>query len=162
MQPGEGLIWGSDGGLPAPQGRFFAFDQRSWRRRPDLDLRPSGFRAALACADAWSRHDSEGAWIELEKALGTDGETALLVLMRSLLKRERGDADGAQRDLRFVAERWADTPVGAVARAWAEDQDADLPPIPFPSAIAPRLGLHAIKEIEERVQRYDVPDAPDG
>jgi predicted choloylglycine hydrolase len=153
MQPGLGLIWGSDGKLPAPHGRFFGFDQRAWKRRPDLDISPSGFRSALACADAHLRGDTEAALSALEEAMAVDGESAPLLLMRSVLL---GGRDGEERlaraDLETVLERWGDTAVGALARAWVESRDAELPPVPFPSAIAPRLAFHAAADAVARVR----------
>lgn len=154
MQPGLGLVWGSDGRLPAPHGRFFAFDQRGWKRRPDLDLSPSGFRSALACAEAHLRRDPEAAWAALEEALAVDGESAPLLLMRSvLLPARQGGERSARADLERILERWGETPIGALARAWAEGRDADLAPIPFPSAIAPRLAFHAAADAAARVRR---------
>jgi hypothetical protein len=154
MQPGLGLIWGSDGKLPAPHGRFFAFDQRGWKRRPDLDLSPSGFRSALACAEAHLRGDRGAAWAALEEALAVDGESAPLLLMRSvLLAARQGGERSARADLEKVLERWGKTALGALARAWAEGRDAELPPIPFPSAIAPRLAFHAAADAAARVRR---------
>ena len=153
MQPGLGLIWGSDGKLPAPHGRFFGFDQRGWKRRPDLDFSPSGFRSALACAEAHLRGDPEAAWAALEEALAVDGESAPLLLMRSVLLSARADGErSARADLETVLERWGNTAIGAVARAWADHRDAELPPIPFPSAIAPRLAFQAAADAAERVR----------
>jgi predicted choloylglycine hydrolase len=152
MQPGLGLIWGSDAKLPAPHGRFFGFDQRGWKRRPDLDFSPSGFRSAMACAQAHLRGDPELAWTALEEALAVDGESAPLLLMRSVLLSARTDGERlARADLETILERWGKTPIGAVARAWADRRDADLPPIPFPSAIAPRLAFHAAAAAAKRV-----------
>ena len=152
MQPGLAMIWGSDGKLPAPHGHFFGFDQRGWKRRPDLDFERSGFRSALICADAYLRGDSDAARAALEEALAVDGESAPLLLMRSVLSGARADGErSARADLERVLERWGSTPVGAVARAWAEQRDEDLPPIPFPSAIAPRLGFRAAADSAERV-----------
>jgi len=153
MQPGLGLVWGSDGKLPAPHGRFFAFDQRAWKRRPDLDLSPSGFRAAMACAEAHLLGDPDAAWAALEGALAVDGETAPLLLMRSVLLSARADGERSPRaDLETILERWGNTPIGALARAWAEGRDAPLPPIPFPSASAPRLAFVAAADASERVR----------
>jgi predicted choloylglycine hydrolase len=154
MQPGLGLVWGSDGKLPAPHGRFFAFDQRGWKRRPDLDLPPSGFRAALACAEAHLRGDPEAARAALEEALAVDGESAPLLLMRSVLLGARADGEpSARADLEKILGRFGKTAIGALARAWSEGRDAELPPIPFPSAIAPRLAFHAAAEPAARVRR---------
>jgi len=153
MQPGLGLIWGSDGKLPAPHGRFFGFDQRGWKRRPDLDFSPSGFRPALACAEAHLRGDPDAAWAALEEALALDGESAPLLLMRSVLLLSRADGErSARADLETVLERWGDTAIGAVARAWTDQADAALPPIPFPSAIAPCLAFQAAADAAERVR----------
>jgi hypothetical protein len=153
MQPGLGLIWGSDGKLPAPHGRFFGFEQRGRKRRPDLDLSPSGFRSALASAEAHLRGDPESAWNALEEALAVDGESAPLLLMRSVLLRARTDGERLARcDLETILQRWGKTPIGALARAWVDRRDADLPPIPFPSAIAPRLALHASADAAKRVR----------
>jgi predicted choloylglycine hydrolase len=164
MQPGLGLIWGSDGKLPAPHGRFFAFDQRGWKRRPDRDCSPTSFRSALACAEAHLRGDPEAAWAALGEALAADGEIAPLLLMRSVLKSARGGCDDSQRsaraDLETVLERWGNTAIGAMARAWKDGRDADLPPIPFPSAIAPRLSFEAVSDADARVRpaadRFDL------
>jgi hypothetical protein len=154
MQPGLGLIWGSDGKLPAPHGQFFAFDQHSWKRRPDLDFSPSGFRPAKSCAEAYLSGDLETAWDSLREALAADGQTPPLLLMRSVLLCARGDGKKlqARADVDRVVERWGETAIGAVARAWANDEAADLPPIPFPSAIAPRLSFHATVDARTRVQ----------
>jgi hypothetical protein len=156
MQPALGLVWGSDGRLPAPHGRFFAFDQRSWKRRPDLDLSPSGFRAAMACAEAHLRGEGDSAWAALEEAMAADGETAPLLLMRAVLLAASGPSGDGQRsarvDLERILERWGNTPIGALARAWAEGRDAQLPPIPFPSAIAPRLSFVAAADASARVR----------
>jgi hypothetical protein len=169
MQPGQGLIWCSDGKLPAPQARFFGFDQRGWQRRRDLDLGPTGFRAALACAEAYLHGDVDGAWRALAEALAADGETAPLLLMRAALRRAGGggseDEEAARADLRRVVERWGDTAAGAVARAWAvgvgEVAPAASSPVPmslpFPSAIAPRLTFHGVADENHRVQRAVLP-----
>lgn len=151
MQPGLGLIWGSDGKLPAPQGRFFAFDQRNWQRLPDLDFSATGFRPARAAAGAYLRGEAEEAWVALEEALAADGETAPLLLMRSLLWLARGDEGQAWADAERVVERWGQTDAGAVARAWTTGQDVDAPPIPFPSAIAAWLHFYAAADTDERV-----------
>lgn len=152
MQPGQGLIWGSDGNLSAPQGRLFAFDQRNWQRRSDLDLPRTGFRQALACAEAYQRGDKQEAWTALMDALAADGETAPLLLMRSVLLHTLGEKAYAQADAERVVARWGETDVGAVARAWVFERDADVPAIPFPSAIAPRLSFCATAEVGERVR----------
>jgi hypothetical protein len=154
MQPGLGLIWGSDGKLPAPHGHFFAFDQRNWKRRPELDFAPSGLRPAIACAEAYLGGDLNTAWASLHEALAADGETPPLLLMRSVLLRARGDGERlqAQADVDRVVERWGETAIGAVARAWIANEEADLAPIPFPSAIAPRLSFHAAADAQRRVQ----------
>jgi hypothetical protein len=153
MQPGLGLLWGSDGKLPAPHGHFFAFDQRGWKRCPDLDFSPSGFRPALVCAEAHLRGDPDAAWAALQEALAADGENAPLLLMRSILLSARADGERpARADLERVLQRWGDTAIGAVARCWAEHRDAELPPIPFPSAIAPRLAFHAAADASARVR----------
>ena len=44
------------------------------------------------------------------------------------------------------------TVLAALARAWADGRDAELPPIPFPSAIAPRMGFHAAADAAKRVR----------
>jgi hypothetical protein len=142
MQPGRGLVWGSDGKLPAPQGRFFAFDQCNWQRRPELDVPSTGFRPGLECAIAYMVGDLDQAWEALMDALAADGETAPLVMMRAALLRARGDASHAQADLERVIQRWGETDIGAVARAWIANQDADVPAVPFPSAIAPLVALY--------------------
>jgi hypothetical protein len=167
MQPGLGLVWGSDGKLPAPHGRFFGFDQRGWERRPDLDIPASGFRFALACADAHLRGDADAALSGLAEAMAVDGETAPLLLMRYVLLREHADGEGsAWADLETILKRWGDTPLGALARAWLESRDEELPPIPFPSAIAPRLAFHAAADAAARVrtaaESFDLlePDRP--
>jgi predicted choloylglycine hydrolase len=151
MQPGLGLIWSSDGKLPAPQGRFFAFDQRNWQRLPDLDFPATGFRPACAAAGAYLRGEVEEAWTALEEALAADGETAPLLLMRALLWLARGDEGQARADAERVVERWGETEAGAVARAWMMDQDIDVPSIPFPSAIAAWLHFHATADADGRV-----------
>jgi len=154
MQPGLGLVWGSDGGLPAPQGHFFAFDQGSWERRPELDLPPSGFRPALACAEAFLRGDMARAREALQQAMAADGETAPLLMMRSVLFGEgsQKNESEARADLDRVVRHWGDTAIGAVARAWADGVDADAAAVPFPSAIAPRLAFHATADIGKRVR----------
>jgi hypothetical protein len=152
MQPGQGLIWGSDGKLPAPQGYFLAFDQHNWQRRRDLDVPATGFRPALACAKAYLAGETDEAWTALMDALAADGETAPLVMMRSVLLRAHGDESHAQADIERVIERWGETDIGAVAQTWAADansQDSDVPAVPcdelrtlpFPSAIAPWVAL---------------------
>ena len=73
--------------------------------------------------------------------------------MRSVLRSARADGERfARADLETVLERWGDTAIGALARAWADHRDADLPPIPFPSAIAPRLAFHAAADAAKRVR----------
>jgi len=156
MQPGRGLIWSSDGKLPAPQGKLFAFDQRSWKRRPELDIAMSGFRDALACADAYLQGDIESARQALARALAIDGETAPLLLMRSVLLRARGDSAQETRVLKRVAARWGNTPIGAIAGAWLSNKDSEIPPIPFPGAIAPRLSFHAVSDAGRRVQKAEM------
>jgi hypothetical protein len=150
MQPGLGFIWSSDGKLPAPHGHFFAFDQRSWRRRPDLDFSATGFRPGHSCAWAYKLGEMDEAWLALEEALAADGETAPLLLMRSLLWHARGDDAQAQADAERVVERWGDTDVSAVAQAWVASQDADVPAIPFPGATSAVLHFRAAAEVSER------------
>ncbi|MBN1813987.1 MAG: hypothetical protein JXA14_19275 [Anaerolineae bacterium] len=150
MQPGLGLIWGSDGKLPAPHGHFFAFDQRNWQRCPDLDFSATGFRPASSCAQAFLRGEMDEAWSALEEALAVEGETAPLLLMRSLLWHARGDAARARTDAGRVAERWGDTDAGAVAQAWVAGQDVDVPAIPFPGATSAILHFRAAAEISQR------------
>jgi hypothetical protein len=73
--------------------------------------------------------------------------------MRSVLLGARKDGDRlARADLETVVERWGSTSVGALARAWLECRGAELPPIPFPSAIAPRLAFHAAADAAARVR----------
>jgi predicted choloylglycine hydrolase len=155
MQPGEGLIWGSDGKLPAPQGRLYAFDQRAWERRPDLDIGMTGFRDALACADAYLRGDREGSRKALERATAIDGETAPLLMMRSVLARSISDNDSAVRDLQRVAARWGTSPTGLMARSWLSNKDFDITPVPFPSAIAPRIYFHGAADPGKRVRKAE-------
>jgi hypothetical protein len=150
MQPGLGFIWSSDGKLPAPHGHFFAFDQRNWQRRPDLDFSATGFRPAHSCAWAYRLGEVEEAWSALEEALAADGETAPLLLMRSLLWHARGDDVQAQADAEHIVERWGDTDVGAVARAWVASKDADVPAIPFPGTTSAVLHFRAAAEVSER------------
>jgi hypothetical protein len=85
-------------------------------------------------------------------ALAANGETAPLLLMRSALLHALGEQTYAQADAERVIARWGETDVGAVARSWVYEQDADVPAIPFPSAIAPRLSFCATAEVGERVQ----------
>jgi len=156
MQPGKGLVWSSDGKLPAPQGKFFAFDQRNRRRRPELDIAMSGFRDALACADAYLQGDMESARKALARALAIDGETAPLLLMRSVLLRARGDTGRATRDLKRITAQWGRTPLGAMARAWLSKRDSGISLIPFPGAIAPRIYFHAVADADRRVQKAEM------
>jgi hypothetical protein len=156
MQPGKGLIWSSDGKLPAPQGKLFAFDQRNWKRRPELDIAMSGFRDALACADAYLQGDMEGALKALVQALAIDGETAPLLLMRSVLLQARGDTERAARDLKRITAQWGRTPIGAMARAWLSQRRSEIPTIPFPGAIAPRIYFHAAADVDKRVQKAEM------
>ena len=152
MQPGQGLIWGSDGEPPASQGHFLAFDQHNWQRRRDLDVPATGFQPALACAKAYLAGETDTAWTALMDALAADGETAPLVMMRSVLLQARGDELHAQADVRRVIKRWGETDIGAMARSWAagaNSQGTDVPTtsfeelrtLPFPSAIAPWVAL---------------------
>jgi hypothetical protein len=121
----------------------------------------------MACAEAHLRGDPDAARAALEEALAVDGETAALLLMRSVLLSSRAEGEGSARaDLETVIERWGKTALGALARAWAEQVDAELPPVPFPSAIAPRLSFEAAADPAARVRaaadRFDLrpPDAP--
>lgn len=152
MQPGLSLIWGSDGKLPAPQGRFFAFEQNRWRRRQDLDFAASGFRAALACAEAYAHGAMAEASTLLDQALAADGETAPLLLMRAALRLARSDDAGASADMQRVYERWPQSDAAQVAYAWARQLTLDVQPVRFPGATAPRLGFHAVADVERRVQ----------
>jgi hypothetical protein len=155
MQPGLGVIWGSDGELPAPQGSFYAFNQRDWERLPDLDFASSGFRPALACAEEYLQGDIDAAWARLNHALDADGETAPLLTMRAVLRHALGDFGAYETDLRYLLQRWGETAIGAIAQAWLNHQHAPLPPFPFPSAIAPRLGFYAVADVRQRVRVWE-------
>ncbi|HSR30834.1 MAG TPA: C45 family peptidase [Anaerolineae bacterium] len=161
MEPGEGRIWISDTAIPAPQGRFFAFDLPSWQRLPDRDLVPTGYRAALRCAELFLGGDRRGAQAALEEAVSLDGPAAPLMLMQAVLHGLEGDGAAATETLEQVAIRWEGTDAGALARAWlAQDRPSEAseasegtespPPIPFPSAIRALVHLHPAGSWAER------------
>jgi Acyl-coenzyme A:6-aminopenicillanic acid acyl-transferase len=141
MQPGNGRFWVSDTQLPGCQGRFYAFDLGNWARLPDLDLRATGFHAALGAAQRFLVGDLAGAQSALAEALSADGPSAPLLLMQAVLKGLTGDEEFIAGALEQVQARWAGTPAAALARAWLENQAGDAPWLPFPSAIQPLLEL---------------------
>jgi len=136
MQPGAGRLWISDTEMPAPQGRFFAFDLSGRQRLPDQDLLPSGYQAALRSAQRFLDGDWPSACAALAEAMAMDGTTAPLLLMQAVLHGLCGEEEAARDVLRQVKARWDRTPAGALACAWQDGADAlPMPPIPFPSAI---------------------------
>jgi hypothetical protein len=155
MEPGRGRLWASDVRLPGPQGRFYAFDLPARQRLPELDLAPSGYYAAQRAAESFLEGDGVAARVALDEALALDGETAPLLLMRAVLDGMAGEEQKAFQVTRQVAERWDESPPGALARAWlgstldraseASETSGVLtsapPRIPFPSAIGPAFHL---------------------
>jgi hypothetical protein len=139
MQPSAGHLWISEPEIPGCQGRFFAFDLAAWQRLPDRDLAPTGYRAALHCAERFVAGDRAGARVALEEALALDGPTAPLLLMQAVLQGLGGEEGAAIGTVQQVLACWEGTPADALARAWLDG--ASSPPIPFPSAIRTLLRL---------------------
>jgi hypothetical protein len=151
MQPGTGRLWISDTEMPAPQGRFFAFDLPGWQRVPDQDLPPTGYQATLRCAQRFLTGDWQGARTALAEALAVDGATAPLLLMQAVLHGLAGEEEAAQEVLRQVEARWDGTPASALACAWQDAVDApSMPSMPFPSAIRALVHLLPACTWEER------------
>jgi hypothetical protein len=155
MEPASGRLWVSDTTTPAPQGRFFAFDLPSWRHLPEHDLAPTGYEAALLCAQRFLSGDRLGARAALEEAVSLDGPTAPLLLMRAVLQGLAEERDEAAGTLQEVAERWTGTPAGALAQAWmvgdpGSTQESSSMEIPFPSAIRPVIHLRHAATWAER------------
>ena len=157
MQPGQGRFWVSDTQLPGCQGRFYAFDLHNWTRLGDLDLPASGFHAALGAAQRFLAGDLPGADSALAEALSADGPSAPLLLMRAVLKGLAGDEEQAAGTLEQVQTHWAETPAGALARAWMKKRPADLPWLPFPSAIQPLVELCPAEDWPGRAVSHDQP-----
>jgi hypothetical protein len=126
-------MWISEPEIPGCQGRFLAFDLPTWQRLPDRDLAPTGYRAALSCAELFLAGHRAGARAALEEAVSLDGATAPGLLMQTVLQGLDGDETGAAETLQQVAVRWEGTPAGTLAHAWLAGTSS--PPIPFPSAI---------------------------
>jgi hypothetical protein len=148
MQPGAGHLWISEPEIPGCQGRFFAFDLAAWQRLPDRELAPTGYRAALHCAERFVAGDRAGARSALEEALSLDGPTAPLLLMQAVLQGLDGEEEAATGTVQQVLGRWEGTPAGALARAWLAG--ASSSPIPFPSAIRTLLRLRPGETWTER------------
>ncbi len=146
MQPGQGRFWVSDTHLPGCQGRFYAFDLRTWTRLTDLDLPASGFSAALGAAQRFVEGDLPGAASALAGALSADGPSAPLLLMEAVLKGLAGDEEPAAGILRQVQARWAETPAAALAQAWLENRAGGVLWLPFPSAIEPLVELRPAED----------------
>ncbi|HPO14179.1 MAG TPA: C45 family autoproteolytic acyltransferase/hydrolase [Candidatus Hydrogenedentes bacterium] len=139
MQAGKGLIWASDGKFPAPQGDFLAFDLKARARRPELDIKAAGYRDALGSARAFLENDLPSAEKALNAAIEKDGETAPLLMMRAVLAMRNSDAASAEKVIASISDRWPETVFARMAGAWSEKKHAEMPAIPFPSAIAPLL-----------------------
>jgi hypothetical protein len=155
MEPWKKRLWVSDTLIPGCQGRFYAFDFAGWQRLPELDLKESGYRDALACAESFIAGDAAGALASLESAIVTDGETAPLLLMRALLEGLAGNTERADLSLREVASHWEGTPHGALAKNWlGSGTEAGIAPIPFPSAIKPLLCLRPGSAWSGRVEQW--------
>jgi len=160
MEPGTGRLWVSDTELPAPQGRFFAFDLPGWQRRPDLDLAATGYQAALRCARRFLDRDWPGAWLALDEARALDGGTAPLLMMQAMLHGLTGEEAAAVEALQQVIDRWGKTAVGALARAWLHGAgEQAVVPVPFPSAIQPWVYLRPADGWEHRATAAPVPPA---
>lgn len=142
MQPAEGLIWASDTQLPGCQGQFVAFDLAEFGRLSTLDSPPSGYHAALQCAECYLLGDVDAAKRALAKAQEIQGPAAPLLLMEAVLHGQTGSEDLAAESLQAVVASWPATPPGAIARLWLGGQVGNgTPRIPFPSAIRPLIHL---------------------
>jgi hypothetical protein len=145
MEPASGCLWVSDTKVPAPQGRFFAFDLSAWERLPENDLAPTGYQAALLCGRRFLSGDRSGARTALQEAASLDGPSAPLSLMRAILQGLAEEQEEAAETLQQVTTRWAGTPAEDLARAWLDGKAVPgLEPlsskaIPFPSAIRPLI-----------------------
>jgi hypothetical protein len=152
MEPEAGRLWISDTRLPGCQGRYFAFDLLAWRRLPQLDLPPTGYHAALRCAERFLEGNHTAAHQALAEAVAIDGSTAPLLLMQAVLQGLADDREGAAQSLASVVARWGHTPPGALARAWLENADNGTQrPLPFPSAIRLLLRLQPAPAWQDRV-----------
>ena len=141
MKPGQGLIWCSDGQLPAPQGKFYAFDQKQWERLPELDFSESGFRSAVECANAYLQGNFPAAQGALQKAIKLDGKTTPYLLMESILLFKVNEKNNAQSILKQIFTKWPDTEIGRLAYAWLKGEKQNPISVPFPSAISPILTI---------------------
>jgi hypothetical protein len=152
MEPASGRLWISDTDVPAPQGRFYAFDLPAWQRLPEHDLAPTGYQAAQRCALRFLSGDHPAARAALQEAISLDGSSAPLLLMRAVLHGLAGEQEQAAMALDEVAARWPGTPAGALARVWLDGDPGSLsgPAIPFPSAIRPLIRLQPAATWAER------------
>jgi hypothetical protein len=151
MQPGTGRLWISDTEMPAAHSRFFAFHLPGWQRLPEQDLPPTGYQAALRCAQRFLAGDGQGARAALAEALAADGATASLLLMQGVLHGLAGEEEAAQGILQQVKARWDGTPASALAGAWQDGEDTrPEQPIPFPSAIRALVHLEPAGTWQER------------
>lgn len=142
MDPGAGRFWASDTRLPAAQGQFLAFDLRERSRLDSLDIPGTGYHAATQSAIRFLNGDHAGCLVALDQALGIDGASAPLLLVRALINGLEGDESQAVAGLDEVESKWPSTPASALAVAWkAGSQSAPVAAIPFPSAIRPLLHL---------------------
>ncbi len=141
MKPGQGLIWCSDGRLPAPQGKFYAFDQKRWERLPEFDFSETGFRSGADCANAYLQSDFPAAQKALRKAINLDGKTAPHLLMESILLFKINKRNSARSILKQIFTKWPDTEIGRLAYALLKGEKQNPISVPFPSAISPILTI---------------------
>jgi hypothetical protein len=151
MEPGKGRLWVSDTDLPACQGSLYAFSLTGAGRLPELDMAPTGYRAALRAARCFAQRDRVGIRAALEEAAARDGPSAPLLLMTAVLEGLEGHEARTTAHLQEVVARFAGTPAALLATAWlGVGGDADAPSVPFPSAIRPAITLQPGATWQER------------
>lgn len=159
MEPGTGQLWISDAALPGCQGRFYAFSLADGERQPGRDIPATGYHASLRAATCHARGDRAGTRAALEEAAALDGTSAPLLLMRAVLEALEGHETTAIAYLEKVVARFSGTPAARLATAWLQaDADADVPSIPFPSAIRPAITLQPGASWDERAVSESLAD----
>jgi hypothetical protein len=151
MEPGKGRLWVSDTDVPGCQGRFYAFSLAEGTRLPELDIAPTGYRAALQAARRFAQGDRVGTRAALEEGDCRDGASAPLLLMTAVVEGLEGHEARATACLQEIVACFSGNPAARLAAAWlGGDAAVDAPPIPFPSAIRPVIALRPGAGWEER------------
>jgi hypothetical protein len=130
MQPRAQRLWVGDTRVPAPLGRYIAFDLRSEAVLAEAPIPATGYFHALRGYEFFTTGQHQDALRELEQALVLDSASVPLRLMLAHVYRACGQSEAAQQQ-------------AALARA-AGAQPGES--VAFPSAIRPLIYLRVDDE----------------